>query len=105
MKIPPVTTEPQTVLPANAADLMECLKEGFRTLQALDQQVCVVYGDYASLAVLRSWPGKPVKLNALWGAKLVEAPDAPDHTFVLAAERSGKHKDAELVVHVTMIFQ
>lgn len=106
MDLPPAWTEPKLTLRAHAQTLVLCIEEGFQHIPAhTGQKVAVVYGDYASLAVLRSLMATPVRGSSLWGAKVVESPDAPDHTFVLAAPRRGRLPDDLLVVRIEMIFQ
>ena len=105
MQVPHVTVAPCKVIRAHAATLSDCLVDGFAEIEALKHQVRVIYGDYASMAVLREHEREHIENNALWGARLTESPLAPDHTFVIVGEVVKPESDlSSLVVHVTMIF-
>ena len=106
--IPHITVEPGTVIFAHAADLSHCLMDGFSAIEGINHPVRVIYGDYASLSLLRDHEQSHIEDNALWGAKLIEDTQAPDHTFVLVGEIFAMKKEinlSALVVHVTIIFQ
>lgn len=102
MEIPHVTTLPTRILRAHAQDLLWCLQDGFDLVNSYDEaRVLAIYGDYPTLALFRDEYNRLIRFNTFWGAKLVESPEAPDHTFVLAAEHTQKQA---LVVHVEVVF-
>lgn len=107
MDIPHISVKPGTVLYANASNLTDCLVDGFSEIQDLQHPVRVVYGDYAALSLLRAHAPEAIESNALWGAKLVEHPEAPDHTYVIVGEvlaGDGPETLSSLVVQVRMVF-